>query len=450
MLGSRATRARGSLVLAGVLALGVTAGCSGDDPKVAGPTQPAGPTPLSFAVYGPPQVVTAYATIAANYSAENPAAPVNVRPYPNSAAAQAALATEVKNGRQPDLFLAPAQAVPSMVQDGTVREVGSLLGEREVDFGDGFQRYSLEAFSFDNALQCMPVDVSPMVVYYNTELVDLATLNGPDAEPVTAETGWSLDEFALAARKAEGRGVRGVYVDPSIEALAPFIFSGGGRVVDDTNEPTTLELSEDSTQSALERLLELLRDPAATFNENQITQVPALKRFKNGSLAMMLGYRDLTPELREREDLSFDVMPIPDLGSKATTGRSAGLCLSAASEHVELAADFLAYAVSVDSSTLLAQTGFTVPTNVDVLNSEAFLQPDQLPVSASIFDRDVQIIQDLPAVPAWAAVERSAVPGLTRLLYDPVIAPLDDRLTLIDEASVPLFTPPTPTATPTS
>ena len=92
MYGSR--RGIVAVVVAGVLA--ISAGCSGEKPKAEPkPTpSPSGPTLLSFAVYGPPQVITAYAKIAANFTAEHPETVVNVKPYDSASAAREALAAE--------------------------------------------------------------------------------------------------------------------------------------------------------------------------------------------------------------------------------------------------------------------------------------------------------------------------------------------------------------------
>ena len=50
-----------------------------------------------------------------------------------------------------------------------------------MDFGDGYTRNGLEAFSADAALQCMPTDVSPLVVYYNPRLIELTGSPSPAA-----------------------------------------------------------------------------------------------------------------------------------------------------------------------------------------------------------------------------------------------------------------------------
>jgi multiple sugar transport system substrate-binding protein len=449
----RSRRVVGSALV--VAALVVAAACSsGTQPTVIKTTtatpSPAGPTLLTFAVYGPPQVVTAYTKIAADFSAEHPDTVVNVRPYDTREQADEALAQQRQAGTAPDAFLASLDDLPDLVETKAVRQLDELLGERHVDFGDGYQRDSLEAFSADDALQCMPVDVSPLVVYFNRDLVSLAGLTGPGERPITPEGGWSIDQFKAAAQQATRGRVRGVYVAPDLAQVAPFIWSGGGHVVDDLESPTTLTLADGTSASALEKLLEVVRNPQTTFNQAQIARRSAVQRFKTGSLAMMLGYRDLTPELRMQVNLRFDVMPLPKVGTRATSGRSTGLCLSSTSEHPEKTADFLAYAVSDDAMALLASTGYVVPTNLDVVNSDAFLQPSEMPASAAVFPSMVRSIHSLPTVPTWPAVAATTAQLLTGLFYDPVIDPLVDRLKAIDAASAPLFTPvPTPSVAPT-
>lgn len=448
-------RSRLVAIVASVSALALTAACSGGDPK-ATPTPsptPSGPTLLTFAVYGPPQVVTAYTKIASDFSADHPDIVVNIRPYSTAAEAKAALDKQLAAGDPPDAFLAPQTDLAALVAAKAVRPLDELLGEREVDFGDGFQRDALQAYSADNGLQCMPVDVSPLVVYYNTTLVNLAALTDPGRQPITSDSGWKLDKFALAAQQAIGArpGVRGVYVAPDLTQVAPFIWSGGGELVNNADEPTSLTLSDSSSAAAIEKLLEVVRNPQLTFTAQQIAKRSALQRFKAGKLAMMLGFRDLTPELRAQENLSFDVMPLPRVGSKATVGDSRGLCLAEASEHPEKTADFLAYAVSNDAQAQLAATGYVVPTNTDVANSEVFLQPGEYPANAQVFNAGVRSIRTFPSASTWPSVAAHTATLLQGLFYDPVIDPLDERLKAIDAASAPLFTPvPSPSGSPSA
>ena len=93
----------------------------------------------------------------------------------------AALRKSTAEGDPPDVFLMDHDDLAGLTEDKAVRRVDDLLAAREVDFGDGYTRNGLEAFSADAALQCMPLDVSPLVVYYNPRLIELDRIAEPGA-----------------------------------------------------------------------------------------------------------------------------------------------------------------------------------------------------------------------------------------------------------------------------
>ena len=446
----------GKAVTAVVALCVLSVGCaSTDDSPRSKPTPtPAEPVEVTFAVYGPEPVIAAYKEIAARYIVANPEVKIVVEPYSTHTEAMTALRESRAAGDPPDVFLMDRDDLAGLTEDRAVRRVDDLLAAREVDFGDGYTRNGLEAFSSEAALQCMPLDVSPLVVYFNPRLIELDRIAEPGRNPVTQEDGWSLEEFGRGAMQARRPGVRGLYITPELEQVAPFVWSGGGEIVDDADDPTTLTLSDDPTTGALEQLLELVRNPALTFNQDALRRQSPLERFKHGKLGMILGYRELTPLLRAQQGLIFDVMPLPRLSSGATIATMSGLCISAESEETSEAADFLAAVISDEGAGTLAATGYVMPANLNVVNDEVFLQGGQRPLNASVFGREVRDTRLLPSTPRWPLVNRDASRQFTQLFYEPVILPpLQERLEAIDEASVSVFDPSkapsvTPSATP--
>jgi multiple sugar transport system substrate-binding protein len=257
-----------------------------------------------------------------------------------------------------------------------------------------------------------------------------------------------MDEFARAARQSSVHGRKGVYVAPTVTQVAPFVWSAGGHVVDDVDDPTQLRLSDSTSVAAMQRLLELVRDPKVTFTAKQLARRSALDRFRSGQLAMILGFRDLTPVLRQDADLSFDVLPLPSLGTRATIGQLGAMCMARRAPNPAQTADFLAYLVSEPAMSQLAQTGYVMPTNLLVTSSDAFLQPGQQPESASVFVDQVRRIHRLPATPSWPAVAGMVDRALAALFTEPVIDPLADRLASLDDAASAVLSPPTPSASP--
>src|SRR5699024_11034185 len=145
---------------------------------------------------------------AARYSLAHPDTKIKVRAYDTHAEAMVAHRAASAKGDAPDVFLMDHDDLARLEEDKAIRQVDDLLAERQVDFGDGYTRNGLEAFSSDAALQCMPLDVSPLVVYYNPKLIELDRIAEPGRNPVTQETGWGLEEFGKAALQPRARGVR--------------------------------------------------------------------------------------------------------------------------------------------------------------------------------------------------------------------------------------------------
>ena len=176
------------------------AGCTPDGevpPKHASSSASAPPVRLRVAVYGPATVLDAYRTIAADFHAEHSQITVELETYGDEADELRAVHRDAAAGKTPDLFLTGVDALPSLRRDKLIQPVDTLLGERQVDFGDGYPRSALESFSSDAALQCMPTQDSPLVVYYNPDLVDLDAAQGDD-HPITATHGWSMEQFSRA------------------------------------------------------------------------------------------------------------------------------------------------------------------------------------------------------------------------------------------------------------
>jgi multiple sugar transport system substrate-binding protein len=449
------TTARVAVAL--LVAAAVASGCArGEDQPAKPPSaSPTGPEQITLAVYGPSAVVEAYKHLAADFGATHSDAVVKIQSYASHDEALAAMRIATENGDPPDLFQVDGDDLSALAADKEIQRVDDLLSERKVDFGDGYTRSSLEAFSSDSALQCMPTDVSPLVVYYNTRLIDLSLAAEPDHRPVTQETGWTLDEFARAAGLARHPGVRGLYVAPDLFQVAPFVWSGGGDLVDDPDNPKSLALSEDSSATAIRSFLDVVRNPDLTFDQAALRKSAPVQRFKAGKLGMMLGTRDLTPVLRAQQGLNFDVMPLPRAGGAATVASQKGLCIAAKSHHVAAAADLLTYLVSTKSANTLAATGYVQPTNLDAVNGDSFLQRGQRPLHAEVFEREMRHVQPLPRTRYWPVVRRATVAPLVHLYYDTVIEPLADRLAAIDQASVPLFDPnatpsPSPSGSPSA
>lgn len=401
------------------------------------------PRQITFGAYGSKEEVAAFQKVVDGFNAASSTRKVTLESWPDHESALA----DVLAGNAPDAFLTSRIDLDQLVEADAVQPVSLLLDERGVDFGDRFSRDAVDAFAMDSELQCMAYSVSPMVVYYNTDLVDFDKMERRGLDVPTPNSDgvrdrWTLAEFAAAAQFASRRGdERGVWIDPTLQGLAPFIYSGDGKVFDDDRDPTSLAFSDDSTREALDQTLAILRDPTLTPTNAQLARATPVQLFKRGELAMIAGFRNLVPELREADDLSFDVLPMPTIDTRATVGDISGLCLSKDSEVQGDAADFIAYAVSDAAISTVATTGYIVPANTEVASSPDYLAPGLQPAHSGIFTDSIRYMEVPPFIDDRVALVEAVTPLLERLVTAPGTLDLDQTTEEIDDASRAILSP---------
>ena len=464
MLRHRLARRRIPLAVT-VLILVAGAGAACDVQSDPAPTPPTSTRPvttsveLELGIYGSKQEVEAFRGVVDTYTASTEGVTVSLRAFPDADQ----LARSVLSGDDPpDVFLLSRADLEDVTAAERNTPLLELVDERGVDFGDGYSRDAVLAFSAANDQQCMPYGVSPMVVYYNTDLIDFDKMaqRGLDVPVVDDETGliekWTLDQFRAAAQFASRprRGTKGVFVPPTLRGLASFVYSGGGDLFDDAVEPTSLAFSSDQTREALTPTLELLRDPSLTLTDAQLRSSTAFELFGSGKLGMITGFRSETPELRATEGLSFDVMPMPTIDDDATIGELSGLCISSQTTTLPAAADLLVYLVSSEAVARVTSAGYLVPANLEVARSNDFLQPQLQPAQAGLFTDSIRSMRLLPLIDSYQELEAAVAAPLQQLLQAPV--PDVEALTAqIDEQSRTVLDPdaisgsPDPEATPT-
>lgn len=414
----------------------------GNEPAPPVVTRTVPPSDLTFGVFGTEDEITAYQRVANSYNAVTDESDVSLQSYDT----ESDLVSAIDDGTVPDVFLVDRDDLAGLLDRGLTRPLSALLDERGVDFGDGYSRDSLEAFSFDLDLQCMPYGISPDVVFYNKRWVDFDKIRArglpaptidPDPRSVPR---WNFEAFSAAADAAtrQRRNIRGLYVDPTLRGLEPFIYSGGGKVFDDDEDPTSLALSDDSSRDALTTVLPLLRDARLTLTADQLAEASPVQWFKRGKLGMLVGNRSLVPELRATEGLDFDVMPMPVIDDSATVGDVTGICLSSKAKDVGEAADFLVHAISSDSVRQVSMAGYLSPANQSVALSDSYLEPDKLPVHSGVFVGTVRdmvigpLLSDTQALDEAVAADVQALFTSIGLLDD---SDVDALTTTIDEES---------------
>ena len=445
------------VVAATVAALGTgLAGCTAEGEGPAGTpgstdtttatVTPPERTTLDVAVYGDTARVDAYRAIVDAFEAEQPEVSIDLASYPDAAAAAEGVATRLDAAAGPDVFLLDQVYLSQFVEEGRLQPVDTLLEDRGLQFGDDYQRVALTAFGADAGLLCMPAETSPLVLYYNKKLVPRRQLRAQDVIVPRRNESWRWETFVATARSVAGVDqlgpVKGVHVPADLETLTAFVRSAGGEVVDDVVSPTTLTLASDDALETLDEIASFARDSSVGLTEEELAERDPVEWFAMGSLGMYIGTRDDVPRLREAEGLRFDVLSLPSFGRAQSVTRMNGYCISAESDLVEKAADFIAFAVGEQGSEIAAASEVIVPSSLDMIHSDAFIQPGQQPRNSGGYLAAIRRSEPMPFSTAWLEVSAAAEPVLERLYRRPetdLEATLERRMLRLDALSQALF-----------
>ena len=388
-----------------------------------------------FAFWGDPAEREAYEAVIAGFEAQHPEIDVVADYTPGQSDFYRKVSTDFAGGDPPDLFLINYRQFGQYAAAGALEPVQAYLdASTEISAAD-YAPISMDAFKFKGVEQmCMPQNVSSLVVYYNQDMFDAAGVPRPEA-------GWTWDEFVAAAQAltvdTDGDGAidqYGVAVEPVIYRMVSFVWSAGGEVVDDIDNPTTLTLDTPEALDGIEKFISLgINGYGVVPTEEEVAAEDDGARFMRGGAAMFLQSRREVPTLREIKGFTWDVAPLPVINEAATVLHSDAFCMASASDAKDAVWAFVEYAVGETGQTILTETGRLVPALESVAQSDVFLKglaasPEaeaegEPPANSQVFLDNIEIMHRLPSISTWPEVEDAFNAEFDRAFYEPIDIP---------------------------
>lgn len=96
--------------------------------------------------------------------------------------------------------------------------------------------------------------------------------------------------------------------------------------------------------------------------------------------------------------------------------------MTTTSENKAAAWRFVEFALGPEGAPVASQAGRTVPSLIEVAESEAFLDPDAKPANSRVFLDTIPVIRRVPNISTWPEIEDAAEGILEEGLYDGVPA----------------------------
>jgi multiple sugar transport system substrate-binding protein len=392
---------------------------------------------LTLLISGDPTDEAAYQQLIDAFVTEHSDIAVNLINIPSSGDFRKRLAADFAAGTPPDLFLINYRNLGRFAASGAVEPLTDYLANSQLIKTDDYYPQALAAFQWNGEQICMPQNISSPVIYYNKTLFDAAGLTYPtDA--------WTWDGFLETAKMmtqdSDNDGATDIYgfgIDPTLVRATPFVWMNGGELVDDPIAPTRLTFDTPESKEALQWFMALQLTHQVTPDAVAEEAESSLSRFINGRLAMFMDSRRAVPEFRAITAFDWDVAALPVGKSQATILHADAFCLAAAGQQKEAAWTFLEFANAEAGQTILASTGRTVPSRIDLSTSPVFLDPDAKPANSQAFLAAIPHIRNLPLMATWSDIEGIVNTELKNAFYG--TATLDEALQAANEHSAEFF-----------
>ncbi|MEJ3745431.1 sugar ABC transporter substrate-binding protein [Actinomycetes bacterium KLBMP 9797] len=399
-------------------------------------------------VFGDPEELAAYRTLVTAYEKAAPGSKVSLVEASDREDLITRLSTSIAGGSPPDVFLMNYRFYGQFAAKNAIEPLDARLRESsKLDPGD-FYPEAMTAFQWRGQQLCMPQNVSSLAVYVNRGLFQKYGVAEPKAgwtwtDLITTASALTRTASGAVVKGAESEGaaapvaVYGLGVEPTMIRVAPFVWSNGGEIVDDERKPTRFTLDSAPAKQALRDFFDLRLAYGVVPTDEEVEAEDDESRFANGRLAMLLSSRRVTTTFRTVKGLDWDVAPLPVYGKPAGILHSDAYCITSGSKQKDAAWRFVEYAESPEGQRIIAGTGRTVPSNMEVSRSPAFLDPSKPPRNAQVFLDAIPTIRRVPTISTWPEIEDATEGILENALYRG--DKLDDVVRQLDDQTRPLF-----------
>lgn len=273
------------------------------------------------------------------------------------------LGTAVASGTQPDVLIVWADHVATLAFRNIIRPIDDLVGQMEVEAGN-FPEAVWTAGEVAGSRYAIPLDIHPLVMFYNADLLNEAGIEAPPTD---------RESFEAAAEAITGDGTYGFMITqgfPVMQIFQTLLHQFGGT-----------EFNADGTEATWNspegvQALEWMRDAQSRFSEPNLEVDAELNAFKAGGVGMIWNGIWQTTNVTG-EGVAFNGMgtAIPQIGDQMAVwagSHQLGLTVQQTPDACKDAASAAFIQYLLDNSVTWAQAG-QIPANTTVRESEEFM-----------------------------------------------------------------------------
>lgn len=365
-----------AVLLAGISALSMLAGCGSKQTQSAADGSQETVT-IRFAGWGEPEEKELYANqIIPAFEKEHPDIKVKYEHIPADFTGKMNVA--LASGTAPDVFYVGDGDFSRWAKLGQLYNVQEFIDKENYDLSDIFEP-AIERYRYDGTitgqgdLYCLPMDIAPIVMYYNKELFDEAGVPYPSADkPMTWEELVETGQLLTDESKRQ-YGIGSLWWEG-------MVWGNGGQILNESR--TEFVLNEEKAAEAMQFIADCTNVYKICPPQTLLDAQGADQMFETGKVAMFITGRYMVPPFRK---LSFDwdIAPQPCNGTWSGYSASTGFGISAKTKNAEAAWEFVKFLAGKEANELRA--GLCMPIYKSMASTYLVLQPDQKPSHSEVF-----------------------------------------------------------------
>lgn len=267
-------------------------------------------------------------------------------------------------GSVPDAIQLDASSAAVFIRNGVLRDLTPFI-ENDPDFKlDDYFENVADIFRFEGGLYAIPLDFTPMVMFYNKRLFDKAGVPYP-------KDGWTWPEFLDAAQRLTIPGPTptspfeqyGMYFENNMPFWVLWLWAGGGDVLDPAGRKATGYFDGAPSVEAIEFLMDLMHRYRVVPTK-RAAAIAGGDLFRVGKAAMDIkGHWMMIDYTASGLDVGVVTVPVKPGVAPSTVIYASGMAISAKAEQPELAWEFIKHLTSYDVQVRRVKSGLAISGN---------------------------------------------------------------------------------------
>jgi multiple sugar transport system substrate-binding protein len=350
---------------------------------------------LSMVVWGGDAEKETYQQRIDLIEAENPDIRIELQLIPSDQYAQK-VQTMIAGGDGPDIMQV-AENVNSYSSKSQLVPLDEHIESSGLDMDQRFGPVA-DLYSYEDETYAIPDRSGAMVVFYNKDLFDAAGVEYPTAEWTQEDAHAAMEQLTVPGGGQWGYGGAGWWAQ-----WWSFAYQNGGQIIDEDGQPTA---NSPEVAEALQWANDLAHvDHVVPTPAEYADMGPDMggdQAFAAQTVAMnTTGFWGIIG-LAEA-DFNWGIAPMWQGEQQAVSGFGSGLAITRDSENPDKAFEAIELLTDAPAQQVLIDNALDVPANLEVQQSDAFLQPEWAPedLNMGAFGESSEFILRAPFIPEW-------------------------------------------------